>query len=148
MNTKTAYQTLIYYCLTHGIEIETGKTWSFRPVDNTITQVWRGKATKSWIFSMLHELGHFRIRSSKEFATKSWKIHQTDIAVPLDRVLAMEMMREEIEAWEEGLVVAKSLGLEIDRKEYDRYSSKYIMRYMREIPKSYDYWKKQNRRTV
>jgi hypothetical protein len=51
-------------------------------------------------------------------------------------------MREEIEAWETGLKIAKKLMIEIDRKDYDKYASNCLMRYMRELPKQFDQMKK------
>jgi hypothetical protein len=142
MRSEADYKKIIYYCLKKGIEIVPSNLWSYDHNEKIITEVWRGKVTKAWVYSMLHELGHAGNRSKKSFSYRSWRISELGESVAKDMVSTMQIMREEIEAWETGLKIAKRLDIQIDRKDYDKYASRSLMRYMRELPKQWDMMKK------
>jgi hypothetical protein len=52
-------------------------------------------------------------------------------------------MREEMEAWETGFKLAKRLNIQIERKDYDKYASECLFRYMKALPAEYEFWKSQ-----
>lgn len=138
MDIDYAHKALRYYCFNKGIEVVPSNLWSYDHSERVITEVWRGKASKSWVFTMLHELGHAINRSKKSFSYKSWRISELGESITVDKVATVQIMREEIEAWETGLKLAKKLSIEINRKEFDRYASNCLMKYMKELPKQYE----------
>ncbi len=138
MDLNKAYESILYFCIEKNIEVIPSNVWSYDHSERVITEVWRGKASKSWVFTMLHELGHAINRSKKSFSYKSWRISELGESITVDKVATVQIMREEIEAWETGLKLAKKLGIEINRKEFDRYASNCLMKYMKELPKQYE----------
>ena len=138
MDIDYAHKALRYYCFNKGIEVVPSNLWSYDHSERVITEVWRGKPSKSWVFTMLHELGHAINRSKKSFSYKSWRISELGESITVDKVATVQIMREEIEAWETGLKLAKKLSIEINRKEFDRYASNCLMKYMKELPKQYE----------
>ncbi len=141
MNVHKAHRELLKYCAMNNLEVIRGKSWCYFKSDEVIIEVWRNKPSAAWIYSMLHELGHFKINKRRNFQERSWKIFKLGGSVAVDLIAAFQIMREEIEAWEEGFKLAKKLGIVIDRKEYDQYSAKFIMKYMKAIPVQYEFWK-------
>lgn len=142
MNMNQAHDNIRYYCIIKNIEVVPSNVWSYDHSERIITEVWRGKPTKAWIYTMLHELGHAINRSKKSFSYRSWKLSELGESVTVDKVATIQIMREEIEAWETGLKIAKELMIEVDHKDYDKYASNCLMRYMRELPKQFDQMKK------
>jgi hypothetical protein len=138
MNLEKAYESILYYCIKKNIEVVPSNVWSYDHTERIITEVWRGKATKSWVYTMLHELGHSLNRSKKSFSYKSWRISEIGESVTIDKVATVQIMREEIEAWETGLKLAKRLNIQIERKDYDKYASNCLMKYMKELPLQYE----------
>lgn len=116
-----------------GLETRRGVYWSYIPDDLTIKEVWRGKATDGWLWSMLHEVGHHLLHRKRDYGKRFWRTSQT-MAHVVDGVSGVQIMKEEILAWEEGLKWAAKIGVPVDRKRYDKYASRYLLMYMREIP--------------
>jgi hypothetical protein len=116
-----------------GIETRRGAAWLYYPDDSMIVEVWRGKPTQTWLWSMMHEVGHHMLQSKRDYNRRFWRTAQTKAYV-VDRVSAVQLMKEEILAWEEGLKWAKAIGVEVDQKSYDKYASRFLMRYMESIP--------------
>lgn len=115
-----------------AVDVVCGRTWQYENEECLITEVWRGKPTRAWTYSMLHEVGHHLIMRNSASKRKYWKIDSDHIDDDsLDRIGAVQRMKEEMEAWDRGFDWAKRLGLELDRKDYDKYSAKFLMEYMR-----------------
>lgn len=138
MDIDYAHKALRYYCFNKGIEVIPSNVWSYDHSERVITEVWRGRPTKAWVYTMLHELGHAINRSKKSFSYKSWRISELGESITIDKVATVQIMREEIEAWETGLKLAKRLEIEINQKDFDRYASNCLMKYMKELPKQYE----------
>ena len=138
METQKAFEGIIYYCIKKKIEVVNSNVWSYDHDENIITQVWRGNPTKTWVYTMLHELGHALSYKSKGFSYRSWKLSEMGESIAVDKVATVQIMREEMQAWENGLKIAKKLNIEVDKKDYDKYASTCLLRYMRELPKQYD----------
>jgi hypothetical protein len=134
----------LHRCSNIGKYFDKGSTWSAIPEDNQVSHVWKGSVTKAWVYSMLHELGHLKIYNTRNYAQRNWKIVNDDIN--FDVVSATQYMREEIEAWDAGLKIADYIGVQIDREDYDKYASKYIMSYMRSLSSEYDLRKRGRKR--
>lgn len=116
-----------------GLETRSGAAWYYIPDDGVITEVWRGRPTETWLWSMMHEVGHHLLQSKRDYNRRFWRTAQTSAHV-VDKVSAVQLMKEEILAWEEGLKWAKSLGIQVDEKRYDKYASRFLMKYMVNIP--------------
>lgn len=116
-----------------GLETRRGAAWYYIPDDSTIVEVWRGKATETWLWSTMHEVGHHLLHSKRDYNKRFWRTSQTHANV-VDNVSAVQLMKEEILAWEEGLKWARGLGIEVDQKRYDKYASQFLLRYMKNIP--------------
>ena len=135
---KEIYKKIVNYCNIKDIDVRNGSSWFAVPEDNEVIQVWRGSVTKAWLFSMLHELGHLKIYNTRNYAQKNWRINNTVSDNDFDIVSATQYMREEIEAWGAGFEIAKFLKIDIDRKDYDKYASKYLMSYMKNLSEEYE----------
>ena len=135
---KEIYKKIVNYCNIKDIDVRNGSSWFAVPEDNEVIQVWRGSVTKAWLFSMLHELGHLKIYNTRNYAQKNWRINNTVSDNDFDIVSATHYMREAIEAWGAGFEIAKFLKIDIDRKDYDKYASKYLMSYMKNLSEEYE----------
>lgn len=116
-----------------GLETRRGAAWIYMPDDGMITEVWRGRPTETWLWSMMHEVGHHLLHSKRDYNRRFWRTAQTSAHV-VDKVSGVQLMKEEILAWEEGFKWAKSLGIEVDQVAYDKFAAKYLMNYMNNIP--------------
>jgi hypothetical protein len=78
------------------------------------------------LFCLLHEAGHhiYRTKSGND-SPRDLKISSKTISGKVD------VVKEEILAWEEGLELATYLGIEINLNKWDRYSKKQIYDYVR-----------------
>ncbi len=137
MDVKRAYSKIIRYCKASNIHIVRGKSWYALLEENKIIEVWRGKPTKTWIYTMLHELGHLKLHKRRNYAQKNWKNIDSYNGEPLDALLAYQIIREEIEAWEEGYLISNILDINIDRIDYDKYSAPLLMEYMTQLSEGY-----------
>jgi|LakMenEpi03Aug12_release.lakeMendotaPanAssembly.Ray.scaffolds.fasta_scaffold247659_1 hypothetical protein len=143
MNIELAYKSILYYCHTNNIEVVSSNVWSYDHNERIITEVWRGKPTKVWVYTMLHELGHALTHKTKSFSFRTWRISELGEHSAKDKVSAVQIMREEMEAWETGFKLAKRLNIQIERKDYDKYASECLFRYMKALPAEYEFWKSQ-----
>jgi hypothetical protein len=113
--------------------------WSFDHNERLITEVWRSKPTKTWLYSILHELGHMMNRFDDSFSERNWKIHELGVNKPVDKIASFQIMKDEIEAWDRGYKIALELNIDIDKIEYDTIASYYLFEYIKWIPCEYDY---------
>ena len=144
---KEIYDKIINYCIIKDIDIRNSSTWSAILEENLVNQVWRGSVTKSWLYTMLHELGHLKIFNTRNYTQKNWKIIKNKFNYEYDIVSATQYMREEIEAWDAGYEIANYLNIKIDRKDYDKYASKYLMSYMKNLSFEYEERRRGRKRT-
>lgn len=84
------------------------------------------------LFSLAHECGHVMIRSdlenfNKEFPSLVKFENKEYDKFPL--VFHMEEIKEEIKAWDNGLVLMRKLSIPINEKEYYKYAAKWVLRY-------------------
>ena len=128
-----------YYCMKENIEVIKSNMWSFDHNERLITEVWRSKPTKTWLYSILHELGHMMNRFDDSFSERNWKIHELGVNKPVDKIASFQIMKDEIEAWDRGYKIALELNIDIDKIEYDKISSYYLFEYIKWIPCEYDY---------
>lgn len=140
MDIDYAHKALRYYCFNKGIEVVPSNLWSYDHSERVITEVWRGKPSKSWVYTMLHELGHALTHKTKTYSYRTWRIAELGENSAKDKVSAVQIMREEIEAWESGFKLAKRLNIVVDKKDYDKYASNCLYRYMKALPAECEAW--------
>jgi hypothetical protein len=137
MNMDKAYSKIVRYCKSNNITIVRGNSWYAFLDENKITEVWRGKPSKTWVYTMLHELGHLKLHKRRNYAQKNWKSIESFNQDSPDLILASQIIREEVEAWEEGYRISTMLDIDIDRIDYDKYSAPFLMEYMKHLSEGY-----------
>jgi len=112
--------------------------WSedaFYDKDKEIVYSLRTKEKKHQVYSLLHECGHALAFESKgyknRFPTMSKRRFKTAKVNPRTNAFRVEQIIEEHDAWERGYNLACRLGIEIDKEDYNKYASRYVMSYIR-----------------
>jgi len=112
--------------------------WSedaFYDKDKEIVYSLRTKEKKNQMYSLLHECGHALAFESKgyknRFPTMSKRRFKTAKVNPRTNTFKVEQIVEEYDAWERGYNLACRLGIEIDKEDYNKYASRYVMSYVR-----------------
>ena len=103
--------------------------------DREIVYSLRTKKKKNQMYSLLHECGHALAYDSKgyknRFPTMSKRRFKTAKVNSRTNAFKVEQIIEEHDAWERGLKLAKRLGIEIDKDDYTKYASRWVMSYIR-----------------
>ena len=79
------------------------------------------------LFCLLHEAGHHIYRSKMGIVGKSFDLKKSFKTISK----RVDVIAEEIHAWEHGFELAKEIGIEIDVKKWERYSKKQIYDYIK-----------------
>lgn len=101
-------------------------------VDYEKKEILLRKNQKNLIYSALHECGHVILCNDKSYSKKYkslLKAEMYDARHYKSNIYKYKKIKEEIEAWEKGLKLAKKLGIKINIDDYEIYASKYIMSY-------------------
>ena len=108
---------------------------AFYEDDKEIVYSLRTKEKKNQMYSLLHECGHALAYESKgyknRFPTMSKRRFKTAKVNPRTNAFKVEQIIEENDAWERGLRLAARLGIEIDKEDYNKYASRWVMSYVR-----------------
>lgn len=85
------------------------------------------------LFSLLHECGHMIIRLNKKRFGETYptlvELEDKELKkYPLR--FHLEEVKEEIEAWDKGFELAKKLGIPISDRDYYKFASRWVLRYM------------------
>ena len=95
----------------------------------------RTKSTKNQVYSLLHECGHALAYESKgyqnRFPTLAKHRFKTAKVNPRTNTYKVESILEEYDAWSRGLALAERLGIELDKEDYGKYASRWVMSYVR-----------------
>jgi hypothetical protein len=92
------------------------------------------------VYDMLHELGHIDIRKNyKKYKTKYPAYAHAESQFVTKGISkykrrtnsVVDTVREEYDAWDKGLEIAKKLGLRISVKDYRRHSVRSIITYLK-----------------
>lgn len=85
------------------------------------------------LYALLHECGHIAIGNydsyKKEF--KSISIADNDSRHVKSNIYKYKKLKEEMDAWEEGKLLAKELNIRLNKEKYDKYAAKWFMTYVR-----------------
>ena len=108
---------------------------AFYEDDKEIVYSLRTKKKKNQMYSLLHECGHALAYESKgyknRFPTMSKRRFKTAKVNSRTNAFKVEQIIEEHDAWERGLRLAARLGIEIDKEDYNKYASRWVMSYVR-----------------
>jgi hypothetical protein len=88
------------------------------------------------LYCLLHEFGHILTFASKYYKYKySKKIREfnEEEDTIVKNIHKFELLEEEFEAWERGLLLAKRLKIRIDRKNFDTVKAKYLKTYIEDM---------------
>lgn len=91
------------------------------------------QSKKHLVYSALHECGHIILANQKSY-NKDFKVlnkAHIDGRVMKSDVYKYKQLREEIEAWEFGYKLAQSLGIKINKDDYDKYAAKCFKTYIK-----------------
>ena len=95
----------------------------------------RTKEKKNQVYSLLHECGHALAYESKgyqnRFPTLAKHRFKTAKVNPRTNTYKVESILEEYDAWSRGLALADRLGIELDKEDYGKYASRWVMSYVR-----------------
>ena len=95
----------------------------------------RTKKEKNQVYSLLHECGHALAYESKgyqnRFPTLAKHRFKTAKVNPRTNTYKVESILEEYDAWARGLALADRLGIELDKEDYGKYASRWVMSYVR-----------------
>ena len=87
--------------------------------------------SKHMVYSALHECGHIVVGHRDNYNRDYKSIVKADVDGRHYRsnLYKYKKLREEIEAWEEGYVLSKELGLRINKDDYDKYAARNFVTY-------------------
>ena len=92
------------------------------------------------IYDFLHELGHYNLcKNWKKYSKEYPLIHKADYEYYENGVTKYrrrvgyyaEMMKDECDAWNEGLKIARKLGIKVNLSKYRKYSAESLAHYVR-----------------
>lgn len=91
------------------------------------------KSGKYELYALLHECGHISIFNKKNYGRKYKILEKAEENGNLKKtnVYKYQKMMEEIQAWQRGYKLAKSLGIKINKKEYFQEAAKWVGTYRR-----------------
>jgi len=133
---KESINMIIQWAATKGYKV-LGK-WeedAYYEEDKEIVYSLGTKNKKNQLYSLLHECGHALAYESKgyqnRFPTLAKHRFKSAKVNPRTNTYKVESIIEEYDAWSRGLALSQRLGIEIDKEDYGKYASRYVMTYIR-----------------
>ena len=133
---KTYIEMITQWAATKGYKV-LGK-WeedAYYEDEKEIVYSLRTKNPKNQVYSLLHECGHALAYESKgyqnRFPTMAKHRFKTAKVNPRTNTYKVESILEEYDAWARGLALAERLGIEVDKEDYGKYASRWVMSYVR-----------------
>ena len=122
-----AFQKLCDYLSLKGVKVEVASDGenAFFPLTNTI-RVNSKQNFNSRYYTLLHEIGHYLLRQENDFSEKYLEDVTRHSANKENRI---DVLREEIVAWEKCLEFAEKNNFFVDKTQWKKYSKKYIYQY-------------------
>ena len=80
------------------------------------------------LYTILHEAGHVIIREREEYETL-YPYGQKDKSKTISR--RVDVIREEVAAWDEGERLAQRLGIKLDHRLYHNFYKKHLFEYVK-----------------
>ena len=133
---KTYIEMITQWAATKGYKV-LGK-WeedAYYEDEKEIVYSLRTKEKKNQVYSLLHECGHALAYESKgyqnRFPTLAKHRFKTAKVNPRTNIYKVESILEEYDAWARGLALSERLGIELDKEDYGKYASRWVMSYVR-----------------
>jgi hypothetical protein len=101
-------------------------------VDYDKKEVILRRSQSNILFAALHECGHIVVGNKDNYHRDYKSIIKADTVDGRhyrSNLYRYKKIKEEIEAWEEGFKLSKKLGIDVDKDDYDKYASKYLITY-------------------
>lgn len=141
----TSYNNLLKYCEKYGIEViecanktselefEPSKSLELSEIKITINS---NNSNEIKTYALLHELGHILLMNDKKYKRRfSKKIREMDIdekdTSPRSHIHRLEIIQEELDAWERGIMLAEKLQILINKRNIKKYKTKCLVCYIR-----------------
>jgi len=87
---------------------------------------------ESTFYLLLHELGHAKLcRQKKSYGEKYEQIYNSFSRKSF--IYKTTILQEELDAWQEGIIISKRLELKVDKRRFEMRKTKCIMSYVRWI---------------
>jgi hypothetical protein len=127
--TEEAIENLVQILTEKGVKITFApdSVNAYFPVLNEIV-VNSKQNYSSRYYTILHETGHFLLRQQSDFSSKYLLDHSHGSKNKSSRI---DVLREEIAAWDKALQFVQESNLPHDKDRWDYYSKKYIYQYAR-----------------
>ena len=130
MDWKALLQEVEEYCIKEGISIsyEDAGSYATREDGKSIIIINKRLSPKSMLYELLHEVGHIRLFKKMNYKSR----FEEGLFGHVDRRsnLVIEL-EEEVCAWWEGFLVARRLGLDLERSGWEEYKTKCITGYIK-----------------
>jgi len=105
--------------------------------DTMIVFINTRSSLRNQVYSLLHECGHVSLRSNVKKYYKKYPFTKTSEVVDgrkaQSNTFLVELLDEEIQAWREGEKIANRHNFAMNRKEYKKYGSIWVMWYVKKI---------------
>lgn len=135
MNFENSIQKLEMWASKKGFKLSFGATPDQVSFENKIIYVYNKQKKENQVYSLLHECGHILVSQNIEDFEKSYPMyaHASDVTKRQEKTnkYKVSLIGEEFEAWKRGLSLAKRLGIEINKENYDKIMSKCLMTYIK-----------------
>ena len=121
---------VIFYLESRKIQVRKGRDNVYYPDDEIIVYNAQGNY-KNQLYTLLHEAGHFLQRKSRTFS--SMNLIHGDRDLIHTNYQKFRLLEQEMDAWDRGLKLAKSLELKIDVTDYRKNVAYFVMQYVKLI---------------
>lgn len=106
-----------------------GNTFDWMDFYNKDVYISTRQSKENQLYGLLHECGHVLIQSSPKYENRYPVINKTNKKLRSTNNFKLEILKEEIEAWDRGKQLAKRLGIKINEKKFDKLSVKCLKSY-------------------
>lgn len=123
---------VVSWCSNRGIDVKVVSSPSGCDLDSDVITLNSRLIPETQLHQLLHECGHFIIENDLSFEERNlrWSRIQTDPKVHT-KPSAIEVVDEEIEAWNQGLKLAQKLSVSVDTEAFSRHKAESITSYMK-----------------
>jgi len=101
--------------------------------DNKEIIIKKNESDKSKLYTLLHEIGHV-ILCNRDYLNYTLSFpfsHNSEgMKIYKNKNKIVDMLREEVLAWDEGQKLAERLNIKLDYKSFGKYRNKYIFSYI------------------
>ncbi len=114
-----------------GYTVLTAKTErevDFVDLEKKVIAISEGHTPEMAFYCLLHELGHVRLQENKAYKDDFQRIWEDFTEESLTNRITL--IHEELDAWREGLKIAKERRLKVNRHKYEILKAKYVSSFL------------------